>query len=66
MFDCLGKHYTILTWTEDGIAIGEQTTSITDDTNQIYSTAEDLINNFRINGLALVDIIDKVKITYYS
>ena len=63
MFDCLDKHYTILTWTDNGITIGEQNN---DNDDMVFKSADDLINNYLINGKPLSDIIDNIVITFVS
>lgn len=63
MFDCLGKSYTILTWTDNGICIGEQNN---DDDDHFYDNAEQLVKSFKINNIPLCDISDKVIITFSS
>lgn len=67
MFDCLDKHYTILTWTNEGIFIGEQITDTQrDDIHEYYDTAEQLVSNFKVNGIYLYELLDKITITEYS
>ncbi len=67
MFDCLDKHYSVFTWTEDGIFIGEQITEEQpEDIHEYFDTAEELVNNFKVNGIHLYDLLDKIKITEYS
>lgn len=63
MFDCLGKHFTILTWTDDGIYIAEQDT---EKNEQTFSTATELVDNYIIKGKPLRECLDSLKITDYS
>ena len=64
MFSVAGKQYTILTWTDDGIAIGEQHPN--DGELQYYDTAEDLVERFVVDGKPLEAIASNVRITQYS
>lgn len=65
MFDCLDKHYTILTWTDDGILIGEQITDTQkEEINEYFETAEQLVSEFKVNGIPLYDLLDKINITF--
>ncbi|MGN1114311.1 MAG: hypothetical protein ACI4RC_04240 [Oscillospiraceae bacterium] len=65
MFDCLDKHYTILTWTDDGIFIGEQITeNQKEDIHEYFDSAEHLVSNFKVNGVHLYDLLDKINITF--
>lgn len=64
MFDVMGRHFTILTWHEKGIAIDEQHPN--DGNMQFFSSAEELVNGFMVDGKPLADIADKVVITDYT
>lgn len=64
MLTVLGKNYTILTWTDDGIAIGEQYPN--DGDLRHYATATELVNDFTVNGTPIGDLVDAVTITQYS
>lgn len=65
MFDCMDKHYTILTWTDDGILIGEQITNTQkEEINEYFDTAEQLVSEFKVNGIPLCDLLDKINITF--
>ena len=64
MFDVAGKHFTILTWMEEGIGIGEQYPNDTE--MQYFKTAKELVEGFKINGVALEDLVQGVRITDYS
>ncbi len=63
MFDVSAKHYTIFTWDEKGIFIGEQNV---DDDGEYFDTAEDLVSKFIVDGVPLENIIDSVNITEYT
>ncbi|WP_163195461.1 hypothetical protein [Clostridium thermarum] len=52
------KDYTILPWTDEGIVIGPQNTD--DDT--IYKTADELIDNHKIDGKYIKDIINDIEV----
>lgn len=64
MFDINGRHYTILTWTENGIGIGEQFPNDAD--FEYFKSAEELVDNFMIDGIPLGNIANAVKITEYT
>lgn len=64
MFSVLGKNYTILTWTEEGIAIGEQSPS--DDKLCYYSSPMALLDGFTVENTPLGDLSHLVTITDYS
>lgn len=65
MFDCLDKHYTILTWTDDGILIGEQITETQKkERNEYFDSAEELVAEFKVNGIHLYDLLDSINITF--
>ncbi len=64
MFDVRGKHFTILTWTEKGINIGEQYPKEPKD--QYFATPEELLENYLVDGIPLGELSDEVKITDYS
>mgnify|MGYP000253249162 CR=1 FL=1 len=53
-----GKSYTILPWTDQGIVIGPQNS----DNDSVYKTAEELVNNHKIEGKTIKDIIDQIEI----
>lgn len=52
------KDYTILPWTDKGIVIGPQNS----DNDSIYKTADELIDNYRIDGKPIKDIIENIEI----
>jgi len=64
MFDVAKKHFTILTWTDDGIAIGEQFPN--DGELQYYESAEDLVEGFMVNGRPLGSLAKDIVITQYT
>lgn len=64
MFSVSGKQFTILTWMDDGIAIGEQHPN--DGDLQYYDTAEDLVDSFLVDGKPLGSLSSNIKITQYS
>lgn len=64
MFDVAKKHFTILTWTDDGIAIGEQFPN--DGELQYYESAEDLVEGFMVNGRPLGSLVNDIVITQYT
>ena len=64
MFSVLGRHYTILTWTDKGIAIGEQYPN--DHEIHYFETAEELVDHFEIGGKSLGEMAGKIVITHYT
>ena len=64
MFSVAGRNFTIITWTDDGIAIGEQ--SPNDGELEFFETPEDLLEKFMVNGAPLGQLADKVTITQYA
>ncbi|MFT3950979.1 MAG: hypothetical protein QM689_03340 [Oscillospiraceae bacterium] len=67
MFDCSDKHYTILTWWDDGIFIGEQITADQpEDKHEVFLCAQDLVHSFLVNGEPLETLLSDVVITFYS
>jgi len=62
MFDVGGKHYTILTWPEDGIVIGEQRS----DYDVAFPDVDSLLNGYLVNGIPLGELAEEVVITDYS
>ena len=64
MFDVGSRHFTIVTWLDDGIGIGEQHPN--DGEIQAFPTAESLVDNFRIDDKSLAQLCDKIVITDYS
>lgn len=57
-FKYKGKMYTILPWTKDGIVIGPQN----EDNDSIFKTADDLIDNYKIDGRHMKDILKDIEI----
>lgn len=64
MLDVAGKHYSIFTWMENGIGIGEQ--APLDSGLKYFQTAQELVENFKVNGVPLGDITAGVRITDYT
>lgn len=64
MFDVANRHFTILTWMDEGIAISEQHPH--DGEPQYFDTAEALVEGFKINGKPLGSLSDKVVIVQYT
>lgn len=64
MFSVLEKHYTIITWMDEGIAIGEQYPN--DGMLQFYDTAEELVDGFMVGGKSLGELSDRINITDYT
>ena len=64
MFSVMGKNYTILTWTPEGIAIGEQHPN--DNELQYYNSPIELLDGFTVEGIPLGELSHLVKITEYA
>ena len=64
MFDVEGRHYTIITWLDDGIGIGEQNKPQNE--ISIYPDVDTLLNDFLVDGKPLGDLTENVVITDYS
>ena len=64
MFDVVGRHFSIFTWMDEGIGIGEQFPH--DDKMQYFDTAEALVENYEIGGKPLADLVNQVVITDYT
>ena len=64
LFSVAGRHYTILTWTEEGIAIGEQYPH--DREIRYFATPEELVDNFMIDGKSLGELSESIIITQYT
>lgn len=64
MFDLSGKHFTILTWLDDGIGIDEQYPN--DTKMSVYSSAKELIENYKVNNVPIGELIADIEITDYS
>lgn len=62
MFDVVGRHFTILTWPDEGIFIGEQYT----EDGEYFQDAASLVDNFKINDIPLSGLLHDVKITDYT
>ena len=63
MFDVHGRHFTILTWYEEGINIGEQNKA---QGGEFFQTAEELLNYFLVEGVPLKDMVTEIVITDYT
>lgn len=63
MFDVSGRHFTIVTWLDEGIGIGEQNKN---EPLKIFQTAEDLISNFMVGKKSLEGLCENIAITQYS
>lgn len=64
MFDVYDKHYTILTWCDDGIGIDEQHPN--EKGMQYFETTSELVEKFLINNIPIGELINKIIITDYS
>lgn len=64
MFDAAGKHFSIFTWMDEGIGIGEQYPH--DGNMQYFDTAQALVEHFMIGNKPLSDYINTVVITDYT
>ena len=64
MFDVRGKHFTILTWPDDGIAIDEQYPN--DGNVKYFRTVEELVDGFFVDGKPIANIADEIRITEYT
>ena len=64
MFEVMGRHFTILTWHEKGIAIDEQHPN--DGNMQFFTSAGELVSGFAVDGKPLADIADQIIITDYT
>ncbi len=64
MFDVKGRHFTILTWLPEGIGIDEQHPH--DGNTQYFDTAEDLIDQYTIDGKSLSELAKEIVITDYT
>ena len=63
MFDILDRHFTIVTWLDEGIGIGEQRKNTPP---EIFRTAEELVECFKVDGRTLAELVDDIVITQYS
>lgn len=64
MFDVSGKHFTILTWCEDGIGIDEQHPN--EKGMQYFKSAEELVDRFHVDNRPISDLASEIVITDYS
>ena len=63
MFSVVGKHFTILTWPDEGIAIGEQNSK---EKPRYFDTPEELVEQFTVDGRSLGELSSKIVITQYT
>ena len=62
MFTC-GKHkLTIITWADEGIGIGFQNRNPDLNKIQYYSSRTELVNEFLLDGVPLVNLINNIVI----
>lgn len=61
-FSVRGKQYTILSWTEDGIVIGPKNS----DNDMVFRDADELYDQFLIDGVPLRKMIDQITIEFSS
>ena len=61
MFDLQNRHFVILTWPEEGIVIGEAIPG--DNHDEVFSTAEELVDTFTVDGHSLADLAHEIEIT---
>ena len=64
MFDVSGKHFTILTWCDDGIGIDEQHPK--ERGMKYFKTAKELVENFFVDNVPIGDLINEIVITDYT
>ena len=64
LFEVAGKQFTILTWMDEGIGIGER--NCPQKPIQYFSTAQELVDGFMIHDISLSSLIHTAKITDYS
>nr|DAI14851.1 MAG TPA: hypothetical protein [Bacteriophage sp.] len=64
LFDIKDKHFTLITWVEEGIGIDESNSL--KNNMQFFKTADDLLNAFLIDGKCLGDLAADVVITDYT
>ena len=63
MFDVSEYHYVIFTWMEEGVGIGEQNK---DTPIMHFETAEELVEQYTIDGIPLAELCGKIVITSYT
>ncbi len=64
MFDVKNKHFTICTWTNGGINIGEQYPEEPKD--RAFTTSEELLDNYLVDGIPLGELSEEVNITFFN
>ena len=57
-----GKEYVILPWTREGIVIGLRNT----DTDDVFQTADELFQEYLIDGIPFYQLVDEMEITFSS
>ena len=57
-----GKEYVILPWTQEGIVIGLRNT----DTDDVFQTADELFQEYLIDGIPFYQLVDEMEITFSS
>lgn len=63
MFDCGGKHYTLCYWSDSPIIIAEQNTEANE---QEFETVEELMDQYKVNGIPIGEQTEKIVVTYQS
>ena len=64
MFDVHDKHFTILTWCNEGIGIDEQHPN--EKGMQYFETASELAEKFLVNNIPIGNLVNNIIITDYS
>lgn len=64
MFDVYDKHYTILTWCDDGIGIDEQHPN--EKGMRYFGSASELAEKFLVNNIPIGELTNEIIITDYS
>ena len=57
-----GKESVILPWTREGIVIGLRNT----DTDDVFQTADELFQEYLIDGIPFYQLVDEMVITFSS
>lgn len=64
MFDVGNHHYTIITWLDEGIGIGEQNKP--ESGISTYPDVDTLLKEFQVDDKPLEKLIENIMITDYS
>lgn len=64
MFDVANRHFSIFTWCDMGIGIGEQEPHA--DKMEYFKTPKELVDSYKINGVPLGSLAERVIITDYT